>query len=70
MTVHTATVPKAEGQMVSHTQLVFDEKGNIVLSKKLSPRDQQGHPRTGRHRIQIGEEDLHYILCLGDMLFT
>lgn len=67
MAIRTESIPKTKEAKVAHTQLVFDVNGNIVLSETLDCP-------IGRHRqhrqMEIIEEDLKYLLCLGDQLFT
>ena len=67
MAVRSEATTKDKSNALTHTQLVFDQSGNIVLSEEL---DVRGHQLPRNHKHIISEEHLHYTLSLGDRLFA
>ena len=67
MAVRSEGTSKDKNDALTHTQLVFDQSGNIVLGEELDVHGHQGQRNRGN---LVLEEHLHYMLSLGDRLFT
>ena len=67
MAVRSESKAKDKNEALTHTQLVFDHSGDIVLSEEL---DVHGHRGPRNRQTSVLEEHLRYMLSLGDRLFA
>ena len=67
MAVRSEGTSKDKNDVLTHTQLVFDRSGSIVLGQEL---DVHGHQGRRNRRNIVYEWHLDYMTSLGDRLFA